>query len=99
MAKETCPSCGAVYNGRKCRNCLYRPMAARKVPASRPKNEAKPSPRPKSRSALRSLLGFVILLILIALLLPILQNWGQGLKAREEAQAVPLFPASSSAVP
>lgn len=98
MAKQICPSCGAVYNGKKCRNCLYQPMTAAPSPQTS-KPTARPSGRKRRSSPLRSLIGFLILLILIGLMLPILQNWGQDLKATAEARAVPLFPATSSAVP
>jgi len=88
MTKEICPSCGAPYNGKKCRKCFYQPM----TPAAVSKGKAVPRKRrsrvKKQKSALRSLVGFLILLALIALLLPILRNWGQELKATAESQSV-----------
>lgn len=82
MTDNRCPGCGAPYNGRKCRQCLY--TAA--VPASA-RSRTKPASRQQKSSVLRSLLGFVILLILIALLLPALRNWGTDLKATAESNA------------
>ena len=84
MAREHCPGCGAPYNGRKCRHCLYQPMTANAT-AARPRTE--PAARQNKSPALRSLLGFVILLILIGLLLPILRNWGADLKTTAESNA------------
>lgn len=85
MARERCPGCGAPYNGRKCRRCLYQPMTAASPASAHPRK--KPSARQHQSSALRSLLGFVILLILIGLLLPVLRNWGTALKATAESNA------------
>ena len=85
MTSNRCPSCGAPYNGRKCRRCLYQPMTAASPASVQPRK--KPTAKQQKPSALRSLLGFVILLILIGLLLPVLHNWGTDLKATAESNA------------
>ena len=93
MASNRCPGCGAPYNGRKCRRCLYQPMTAASPASVQPRK--KPTAKQQKSSALRSLLGFLVLLILIGLLLPILRNWGTDLKATAESNAVahPLYAA------
>ena len=91
MARERCPGCGAPYNGKKCRRCLYQPMTAASPASVQPRKKL--TATQQKPSALRSLLGFVILLILIGLLLPVLRNWGAELKATEESNAAvhPLY--------
>ena len=91
MAKERCPGCGAPYNGRKCRRCLYQPATTATPSSVQPCQKS--AVRQHKPSALRSLLGFLILLILIGLLLPILRNWGTDLKATAESNAAvhPLY--------
>ena len=97
MANQRCPGCGAPYNGKKCRRCLYQPMAVKA--SSSPVRRKKPAANRKPSSALGSLLGFLILLALIAMLLPVLRSWGMDMQAIAEANASSQFPASSSAVP
>ena len=99
MANQRCPGCGAPYNGKKCRRCLYQPMAVKAPASSPPVRRKKLTTNRKSSSALGSLLGFLILLALIAMLLPVLRSWGTDMQAIAEANASSQFPASSSAVP
>lgn len=100
MAKERCPSCGAPYNGKKCRACCYQcppsDIPRPEVPAPALSKTAKNHPKTRQKSAFRSLLGFLILLLLIALLLPGLRTWGQELKSIADAQAIsgPMYPSS-----
>lgn len=78
MKNTTCPGCGAVYNGRRCRSCGYEHFhqaAAKAVPVPVPRKERRKHP----------LLGFLILLLLIWALLPALRRWGLELEAMEEA--------------
>ena len=94
MANLRCPGCGAPYNGRKCRACLYTPM---ETTLSRPAGKPVPVPGKKSpvsrprkqRSAFASLRGLLILLALIAIMMPAVQNWGIKLEAIEAANMIP----------
>lgn len=74
MARDTCPGCGADYNGKCCQACGYRPF---QKPVRRPFVFPKPKKHP--------LLGFALLLLIIALAVPVLRDWGLELKRREEA--------------
>ena len=94
MAGERCPGCGAPYNGKKCRACLYEPMGtdlSRRTEKNAPipaKKPAAATPK-KHRSAGRSVIGFLVLLALIAMTMPAFQNWGVKLKAIEAANMIP----------
>lgn len=87
MAQLRCPGCGAPYNGKKCRMCLYSPMEtslSRRVPPGpvTPRQQRK-------KTAVSSFVGFLILLALIAVCLPGLQNWGMTLDAIDAAHRTP----------
>ena len=91
MERERCPSCGAPYNGRKCRICLYTPMEtgssgqARKIPPKTPS-----APRKNREKGIgHSLCGLFIILVLIAACLPGLRSWGTKLKAMDAASRTP----------
>ena len=88
MERNRCPGCGMPYNGRKCRNCLFRPVKTDLTAASPEKKQTSSTGRKKQRSVLRSLLGFLVILTLIALLLPSLRNWGMELKETGHANSV-----------
>lgn len=87
MANNRCPGCGAVYNGKKCRLCLYTPM---ETDLSRHSRKSSPSSRPKKKpSAAGSLRDFLIILAVIAITMPLIRNWGVKLDAVEAANRTP----------
>lgn len=56
MAKYVCPSCGAAFNGKKCRQCLYEALAESQLPRihreaspRRPEPDIRTSPRETSK--------------------------------------------------
>lgn len=100
MARDTCPSCGAAYNGRRCRNCLYEPFSEEiahgnhthkgeplviGAPARKPVPQKDPFGCDKKSRKRHPLTGFILLLVIINSLLPLIRNWGLELEAREEA--------------
>lgn len=86
MANLRCPGCGGVYNGKKCRVCLYQPM---ETDLSHPvRKSAAPMPK-KRRSAAGSLAGFLILLGLIAAVMPQMRSFGGKLDAMEAVNCTP----------
>ena len=86
MSNLRCPGCGGVYNGKKCRSCLYTPM---ETDLSHPAKQAS-SPAPKKRrSSARSMGGFLILLALIAAAMPQLRNFGRRLDAIDAINRTP----------
>lgn len=94
MAQMRCPGCGAPYNGKKCRMCLYEPMdtdlsrrAEKSVPI--PEKKASLPKRKKQKSVFSSLGGFLIILALVAISMPSFQNWGVKLEAIEAANLAP----------
>lgn len=87
MAENRCPGCGAPYNGRKCRICLYTSMETN---LSRNAKPVSPAPRPKQkRSAVGSMVGFLLILVLIAIVLPFARNFGRKLEAIDAANRTP----------
>lgn len=87
MENIRCPGCGAPYDGKKCRACLYKPMETNlsyhaKTVAVRPRQKQK-------KSAFSSLVGFFVILALIAVMLPTIRNWGMKLDAIEAANQTP----------
>lgn len=94
MAQMRCPGCGAPYNGKKCRMCLYEPMdtdlsrrAEKSAPV--PKKKASQPKQKKRESVFSSLGGFLIILALVAITMPSIQNWGVKLEAIEAANLAP----------
>ena len=94
MKKQTCPSCGAGFNGRYCRACGYEHFheetARRKEGPAAGGAAASPVPKktPEKRTRRKDpMLRFVILLVLINSLMPLLRNWGLKLEAMEESAA------------
>lgn len=100
MARDICPSCGAAYNGRKCRSCLYEHFSEEIAhgnhthtgeplvipgPVRRPIRRKDPFGCEKKTRRKRPLTGFVILLALINILLPMLRDWGLDLETRENS--------------
>jgi len=100
MARDICPSCGAPYNGKRCRTCNYQPLDANMTRTCKGKiqtedaSKRKRSSRKnrfgdqKRKTTAGSLIGFLIILVLIALMLPILRNWGLELEAMEASQSI-----------
>jgi len=100
MASDICPSCGALYNGKKCCKCCFQPLDTditrsihKQKGAMRQRGALKQKPIPRKKyknqkTAVSSLLGFLILLVLIALMLPILRNFGTKLEAIEASQII-----------
>ena len=87
MAENRCPGCGAPFNGRKCRICLYTAMETN---LSRQVKPISPAPRPgKKRSAAGSMAGFLLILALIAMALPLARNLGWKLEAMDAANRTP----------
>lgn len=87
MENIRCPGCGAPYDGKKCRTCLYKPMETNlsyhaKTVAVRPRQKQK-------KSGFGSLRGLFIILALIAVMIPGLRNWGMKLDAIEAANRTP----------
>jgi len=103
MAKDICPSCGAPYNGKKCRICYFQPLNTDMIPSTGTRRFERPfvdvskrkSISRKKRCAYKkqktttgSLVGFLIILVLIALMLPVFRNLGTKLEAIEASQIV-----------
>ena len=88
MARYVCPSCGAVYNGKKCRACLYTNFgegASHKTGTVRtavPVAENSPVPEKRARRK-KPMARFFLLLTVIYSLMPMVRNWGLELKAIE----------------
>lgn len=77
--QNTCPGCGAPWNGKRCRSCGYEPFR------EEPRRRTAPSPKKKTTRKKRGFPGFLVLLVLIGAMIPILRDWGQKLEIMEEA--------------
>lgn len=97
MKRSTCPSCGAPYNGKRCRRCCYEHFTEEiahgnhahrgeslvtDAPARKPASSCAKAPRKK-----HPLVRFLVLLTLIYSLMPMLRNWGLRLEAMENRPA------------
>lgn len=98
MARYLCPSCGAAYNGKKCRQCLYdhfteeishgnhvhegEPLVI-DAPVRKPVKWKDPFGCEKRTRKKHPIAGFLVLLVMINALLPMLRSWGQELEAIE----------------
>ena len=91
MANNRCPGCGAPYNGKKCRACLYTPMETTLTrQTGRFSEKSTPVTRQKQPKTIgSSLRGFCILLALLAILMPGIRNWGIKLDAMEAINRTP----------
>ena len=85
MKTMKCPSCGAPYNGRRCRSCYYEPFSEAVRPSRRGQT---PVPR-KGRPGF-SLVRFLVLLTFLYTLMPMARNWGLKLEAVEEINRTPV---------
>ena len=80
MARYTCPSCGARYNGKRCRACFYENFSEEISHA--------PSPKPifpKREKKQRPFAGLLTIFLLIYSFLPLVRDWGLELETRETA--------------
>lgn len=102
MARYKCPSCGEVYNGKKCRNCLYEHFTE-EIAHGNHTHEGeplvidapvrKPLPRknpfgcePRTRKKNPTAV-FVLLLAIVHFLMPVLGNLWNRLEAAERPSA------------
>lgn len=100
MARDICPSCGAPYNGKRCRECFFQPLdtdmthSAHKQkgelrrPGGSKQKQVPHKKAKKQKSNISSLIGFLIILLLIALMLPMLRNFGTKLEAIEASRII-----------
>ena len=84
MKSNTCPGCGAVYSGRRCRSCGYKPF-----PEAISQKTAPSAPVRKKEKRKYPLIRFLILLYLLYALMPLLRNWGLKLEAMEDMARKP----------
>lgn len=82
MRKQTCPGCGAGFNGKRCRSCGYVPFGEAASTRTR-SDRARPS-APKKAGKKHPLIRFFLLLYLIYSLMPLLRNWGMELERTED---------------
>lgn len=98
MANYTCPSCGALFNGKKCRQCAYehfieetahdthihrgRPPVIN-APSQKPIPRKNSSGRERRTRKSHPLAGFLVILAVIHVLMPLLRNWGLDLEKME----------------
>ncbi len=101
MGRITCPSCGAAYNGKRCRSCNYEHFSEeishgnhshKGEPLVIDASVRQPIPRKnpfgcheKPRKK-HPLVRFLVLLTLINSLMPMLRNWGLKLEAIEDSR-------------
>ena len=84
MTRNTCPGCGAAYNGRRCRSCGYEPF-----PEAARQKTTPAAPARKRKKHNYPLIRFLILLYLLYALMPLLRNWGLKLEAMEDMARKP----------
>lgn len=91
MSIIRCPSCGAPYNGKKCRVCLYEPMETGIPSGTGKKTVQRPAvPRQtRQKSIGSSLLGLFFILAMICIMMPVFRNWGMKLDAIEAINRTP----------
>lgn len=102
MKKNACPSCGASYNGKRCRHCGYEQFheqiahgshthrgepLAMDSPVRQPIPKKDPFGCDKKSRNRHPLIRFGILLALINSLMPMLWNWGLKLETMENRPA------------
>jgi len=102
VRKNACPSCGAKYNGKRCRQCGYEQFTEEighgnhwhrgeplviETPQRRPVPHKDPFDCEKRTRKKHPLVRFLVLLFLIHSLMPMLRNWGLRLKAMENPPA------------
>ncbi len=102
MANMICPSCGAPYNGKRCRSCSYEHFSEEiahgnhthkgeplviDAPVRKPIPKKDPFECDRKTRKKHPLAGFLMLLALINTLMPLLRNWGLKLEAMENRPA------------
>jgi len=102
VKKNICPSCGAPYNGKRCRNCYYEHFSEEiahgnhwhkgeplviDAPARKPIPKKDPFGCDKKPRRKHPLIRFLILLTLINSLMPMLRDWGLKLEEMENRPA------------
>lgn len=102
MAVYRCPSCGSLYNGKRCRSCLYEHFTEEiahgnhthkgeplviDAPTRKPIRRKNPFDCEKKTRKKHPLAGFLVLLMLINAMMPLLRSWGLELEAREHSLA------------
>lgn len=101
MAKYTCPSCGAAFNGKKCRQCYYEHFTEEithglhthegeplviDAPVRKPVKRKNPFEWENRRKKKKHpIAGFLAILLIFNSLLPLIRDWGLELEAREAA--------------
>lgn len=91
MANQTCPGCGAPYNGKKCRFCFYAPMdtdVSSRPTADHPKRNFSRKQR-QQKTAMGSFAGFLVILVALSAVLPGFRNFGLKLDAIDAANRTP----------
>lgn len=103
MKKNTCPSCGASYNGKHCRHCGYKHFSEAlahgshthkgeplriDAPARQPIPGKDPFGCDKQTRNTHPLVRFALLLSLISALMPLLRNWGLKLETMEGSRSI-----------
>lgn len=102
MGRSTCPSCGAAYNGKRCRSCNYEHFSEEiahgnhshqgeplviDAPVRQPLPRKDPFGCDRKQQKKHPLVRFLVLLALINSLMPLLRNWGLKLEAMENRPA------------
>ena len=102
MGKITCPSCGAPYNGKRCRSCNYEHFSEEIAhgnhthkgeplvidsPVRKPVPKKDPFGCDRKIRRKHPLVRFLILLYLIYSLMPLFRDWGLKLEAMEESRS------------
>lgn len=103
MKENTCPSCGASYNGKHCRHCGYKHFSEAlthgshthkgeplciDAPARQPIPRKDPFGCDKQTRNKHPLVRFFLLLSLISALMPMLRNWGLKLETMEGSRSI-----------
>lgn len=99
MGKNTCPGCGAGFNGKRCRSCGYEHFSEEiahrghthqgeplviEAPARKPVPRKDPFGCDKKTRKKNPLIRFLILLYILYSLMPLLREWGLKLEAMED---------------
>lgn len=92
MKQFRCPSCGASYNGKLCRQCGYEHFS-QEISRGRPQTGSLPRKNsrtaPKKARKKRPFLGLFVIFLIIGCLLPLVRSWGQKLEVMENSHFQP----------